>query len=334
MKIALDAMGGDFAPEAAVHGALDALNIDNALELYLVGNEDLIKNFLPSPQPNHIHLIPTTQVVTMHDRGSRVLKEKPDSSLVKGVELLKDGIVDAFVSAGHTGAVLSSAILTLGRIEGAKRPALGAYIPTDKGGKILCDVGANPDAKPNHLMQFAIMASLYLDHVEKIKNPKIGLINIGTEPGKGSELYRQAYDLLKQEFPSFIGNVESRNILTSEADVLICDGFVGNTLIKFAEGWISLFSDMVKNKIDEKLTYKMGAKILYPVLKSINSQYDYEEHGGSPLLGVNGVCIIAHGSSNAKAIKNSISLAKKCVDEKLITDIQIGLTDHLENNSH
>ncbi len=334
MKIALDAMGGDFAPEAAVHGALDALKVDNSLELYLVGNDDLLKNFLPTPHPNHIHLIPSTQVVTMHDKGSRVLKDKPDSSLVKGVELLKDGIVDAFVSAGHTGAVLSSAILTLGRIEGAKRPALGAYIPTDKGGKILCDVGANPDAKPHHLMQFAIMASLYLDHVEKIKNPKIGLINIGTEPGKGSELYRQAYDLLKKEFPSFIGNVESRNILTSEADVLICDGFVGNTLIKFAEGWISLFSEMVKNKIDEKLSYKMGAKILSPVLKSINSQYDYEEHGGSPLLGVNGVCIIAHGSSNSKAIKNSISLAKKCVDEKLITDIQIGLADHLENNSH
>lgn len=334
MKIALDSMGGDFAPEATVYGALDALKVDNSLELYLVGNDDLIKNFLPTPLPNHIHFIPTTQVVTMHDKGSRVLKEKPDSSLVKGVELLKDGIVDAFVSAGHTGAVLSSAILTLGRIEGAKRPALGAYIPTDKGGKILCDVGANPDAKPQHLMQFAIMASLYLDHVEKIKNPKIGLINIGTEPGKGSELYRHAYDLLKQEFPSFIGNVESRNILTSEADVLICDGFVGNTLIKFAEGWISLFSEMVKNKIDEKLTYKFGAKMLAPVLKSISGQYDYEEHGGSPLLGVNGVCIIAHGSSNAKAIKNSISLAKKCVDEKLITDIQIGLADHLENNSH
>ncbi len=332
MKIALDAMGGDFAPEATVHGALDALKVDNSLELYLVGNDDLIKNFLPTPHPNHIHLIPTTQVVTMHDKGSRVLKEKPDSSLVKGVELLKDGIVDAFVSAGHTGAVLSSAILTLGRIEGAKRPALGAYIPTDIGGKILCDVGANPDAKPHHLMQFAIMASLYLDHVEKIKNPKIGLVNIGTEPGKGSELYRQAYDLLKQEFPSFIGNVESRNILTSEADVLICDGFVGNTLIKFAEGWISFFSDMVKNKINEKLSYKLGAKMLSPVLKSFSSQYDYEEHGGSPLLGVNGVCIVAHGSSNAKAIKNSISLAKKCVDEKLITDIQIGIADHLENH--
>ncbi|HIA22889.1 MAG TPA: phosphate acyltransferase PlsX [Candidatus Marinimicrobia bacterium] len=330
MKIALDAMGGDFSPEASVHGTLEALHADSTLEMYLVGNEDLIKEFLPVVQPEQVHLMPTTQVVSMQDRGSRVIKEKPDSSLVRGIELLRDGVVDAFVSAGHTGAVLSSAALLLGRIEGARRPALGAYIPTDNGGKILCDVGANPDAKPRHLMQFAIMASLYLDHVENIKNPTIGLVNIGIEPGKGSELYRDAYDLLKQEFPSFIGNVESRNILTSEADVLICDGFVGNIIIKFAEGWISLFSDMVKNKIDEKFSYKLGAKMLYPILQSISSQYDYEEHGGSPLLGVNGVCIIAHGSSNAKAIKNSISLAKKCVTEQLIEDIQVGLAEHLE----
>lgn len=333
MKIALDAMGGDFAPEATVHGSLDALQADNALEMYLLGNEELVKEFLPEILPEHIHIIPTSQVVSMQDKGSRVLKEKPDSSLVRGIELLKDGVVDAFVSAGHTGAVLSSALLSLGRIKGAKRPALGAYIPTEKGGKILCDVGANPDAKPRHLMQFAIMASLYLDHVENIKNPKIGLVNIGTEPGKGSELYRDAYELLKQEFPSFIGNVESRNILMSEADVLICDGFVGNTIIKFAEGWISLFSDMVKNKIEKKFSYKLGAKMLTPVLEAINSQYDYEEHGGSPLLGVNGVCIISHGSSNAKAIKNSIFVAKKCVDRRLIADIQIGLAEHLENNN-
>ena len=332
MKIALDAMGGDYAPEATVHGSLEALQTDSTLEMYLIGNEDLVKEFLPANLPEHMHLIPSSQVVSMQYKGSRVLKKKPDSSLVKGIELLKDGVVDAFVSAGHTGAVLSSALLLLGRIEGAKRPALGAYIPTDTGGKIICDVGANPDVKPRHLMQFAVMASLYLDHVENIKNPKIGLINIGSEPGKGSELYRDAYELLKQEFPTFIGNVESRNILTSAADVLICDGFVGNTIIKFAEGWISLLSEMVKKKIEEKFTYKLGAKMLTPVLEAINTQYDYEEHGGSPLLGVNGVCIVSHGNSNAKAIKNSISVARKCVAERLIADIQIGLSEHLENN--
>jgi glycerol-3-phosphate acyltransferase PlsX len=334
MKIALDAMGGDFAPEVAVLGAIEALQVDNSLELYLLGNKNLINEFLPSDHPEHIHLIPTTQVVSMQDKGSRVLKDKPDSSLVRGIKLLKDGVVDAFVSAGHTGAVLTSATLTLGRIEGTKRPALGAYIPIESGGKMICDVGANPDANPRQLLQFAVMASLYLDHVEKIKNPKIGLINIGAEPGKGSELYREAYTLLKKEFPSFIGNVESRDLLTSEANVLICDGFVGNTIIKFVEGWVTLISDLVQLKIKEKISYKIGAKMLYPILQSISKQYDYEEHGGSPLLGVNGVCIVAHGSSNAKAIKNSIFLAKKCVNGRLITDIRIGLAEHMDNNSN
>ncbi|MCH7612099.1 MAG: phosphate acyltransferase PlsX [Candidatus Marinimicrobia bacterium] len=333
MKIALDAMGGDFAPEAAVRGAMEALHAANSIEVYLTGNEQLINEFLPSPKPDHLHVIPTTQVVSMHDKGSRVIKEKPDSSLVKGIELLKNGVVDAFVSAGHTGAILSTATLSLGRIEGAKRPALCAYIPTDLGGKILCDVGANPDAKPHHLLQFAVMASLYLDHVEGIKYPKIGLINIGVEPSKGSELYRETYKLFKNEFPNFVGNIEGRNIMTSEANVLICDGFVGNTIIKFAEGWITLFSDLVKKKIKEKVTYQIGAKLLYPVLKSISSQFDYEEHGGSPLLGIKGVCIVAHGSSSAKAIKNSILLAKKCVNHRLVSDIQIGISEHLGNNN-
>ncbi|MFQ6677222.1 MAG: phosphate acyltransferase PlsX [Fidelibacterota bacterium] len=332
MKIALDAMGGDLAPEAAVHGAIEAHNADKSIEVFLTGNEQLISEFLPIPNPKHIHIIPTTQVVSMNDRGSRVLKEKPDSSLVRGIELLKNGVADAFVSAGHTGAVLSTAILSLGRIEGARRPALGAYIPTDLGGKILCDVGANPDAKPHHLLQFAVMASLYLDHVEGVKNPKIGLINIGTEPGKGSDLYRETYDLFKKGLPNFIGNIEGRNVLTSEADVLICDGFVGNTIIKFAEGWITLFSDLVKKKIKEKLTYQIGVKLLNPVLESISRQFDYEEHGGSPLLGVKGVCIVAHGSSNTKAIKNSILLANKCVNRHLVSDIQIGINEHLGNN--
>lgn len=329
MKIALDAMGGDFAPEAAVHGALKALNATNSIEMYLTGNEQQINELLPSPKPEHLHIIPTTQVVSMYDKGSRVFKEKPDSSLVKGIELLKNDVVDAFVSAGHTGAILSTATLFLGRIEGARRPALGAYIQTDLGAKILCDVGANPDAKPHHLLQFAVMASLYLDHVEGIKNPKIGLINIGVEPGKGSELYRETYELFKNKLPTFIGNIEGRNIITSEADVLICDGFVGNTIIKFAEGWITLFSDLIKKKIKEKVTYQIGAKLLYPVLISISNQFDYEEHGGSPLLGVKGVCIVAHGSSSAKAIKNSILLAKKCVNQQLVSDIQIGISEHL-----
>ncbi len=333
MKIALDAMGGDLAPDATVHGAIEAVQSEESLEVFLVGNESLIKEILPSSITKHLHIHPTTQVVTMQDNGSKVFKEKPDSSLVKGIGLLKNGVVDGFVSAGHTGAVLSTATLNLGRVKGARRPALGAYIPTEKGGKILCDVGANPDANSHHLMQFAVMASIYLDHVEGIKNPKIGLINIGAEPGKGSVLYRETFELFENKFAAFVGNVEGRNILTTDADVIICDGFVGNTIIKFAEGWINLLSEQIKFKINQKFSYKVAAKILVPVLDEISSQYDYEEHGGSPLLGVNGVCIIAHGSSNAKAIKNSILAAKKCISKQLVADIQYGLAKHKEGSN-
>ena len=213
-----------------------------------------------------IQILHTDEVVTMEDKGSKVLKSKPNSSLVRGIQLVKEGKADGFISAGHTGAIMSATLLTLGRIPGVRRPALAAYFPTEGRGKVLCDVGANPDAKPEHLAQFAIMASHYYDHVEGFADPKIGLINIGSEPGKGSNLYVETYKLLA-EIPNFVGNIESRHLLTSEADVLICDGFVGNTLLKFAESWISFFTDEIKGKIDEKLSYKIGAGLLKPIFE-------------------------------------------------------------------
>ncbi len=330
MKIALDAMGGDLAPLATVQGALDALNkTKDELHIILVGNEDQIKSTLRNTIPDNISIFPTTEVVTMLDQGSKVIKSKPDSSLVQGIKLVKDQKADAFISAGHTGAVMATSLFLLGRIPHVKRPALGAYIPTQKGGKILCDVGANPDAKREHLLQFAIMASVYLDHVEGIKETKIGLINIGEESTKGSELYLATHQLLQNELPNFIGNVESRHFFDCEANVLVCDGFVGNTLIKFAEGWISTFSDMVKDNIKNKLKYKIGALMVKPVLEDIRNQYDYEEHGGSPLLGVNGISIVSHGSSSPRAIMNSILLAQKSVKNNLIQDISKGIDEHL-----
>jgi glycerol-3-phosphate acyltransferase PlsX len=265
----------------------------------------------------------------MADRGSKVLKTKPDSSLVKGIELVKNGDGDAFISAGHTGAIMATSIFLLGRITHVRRPALGAYIPSQQGGKILCDVGANPNVKPHHLLQFAIMAALYLEHVEGIQNPKIGLVNIGVEPNKGTDLYIEAHQLLSKELPHFIGNVEGRNLLNSEANVIICDGFVGNTLLKFAEGWISTFGSLIKEKIGNKLTYRLGAALLKPALDDIRNQYDYEEQGGTPLLGVNGISIVGHGSSGPKAFKNSIFLAQKCINENLISDISQGISEHL-----
>ncbi|MEA1881491.1 MAG: phosphate acyltransferase PlsX [Candidatus Marinimicrobia bacterium] len=330
MKIALDAMGGDLAPRATVQGALDALNkTKDDIHLILVGDKDQIKSELGNASLEQITIFPATEVVTMLDNGSKVFKSKPNSSLVQGIKLVKENKADAFISAGHTGAVMASSLFILGRIPHVKRPALGAYFKTIKGGKILCDVGANPDAKPGHLLQFAIMASVYLDHVEGLKETKIGLINIGEESTKGSKMYLEAHQLLTKELPNFIGNVESKNFFDCEANVLVCDGFVGNTLIKFAEGWISTFSDMVKEKIRGKLSYKVGAALVKPALEEVRTQYNYEEHGGSPLLGVNGIAIISHGSSTPKAIMNSIFVAQKSIKQNLIRDISIGIDDHL-----
>ena len=328
MRFALDAMGGDFAPNAVVQGALDAINKSSKpLNLILVGDETAIRSELAGRENDAIEIVHTDEVVTMDDKGSKVLKSKPNSSLVRGIRMVKDGRADGFISAGHTGAIMSTTLLSLGRIPGVRRPALAAYFPTEKRGKILCDVGVNPDAKPEHLVQFALMASHYYDHVEGFAAPKIGLINIGTEPSKGSELYVETYKLLS-EMPNFVGNIEGRHLLTSEADVLICDGFVGNTLLKFAESWITFFADEIKDKINEKLSYKIGAGLMKPIFDDLKAKYDYEEHGGTPLLGVNGISIVCHGSSGPKSIMNSIFLGQKCIENNLIEDTQKSLAIH------
>ena len=321
-------MGGDFAPNAVVQGALDAINKSSKpLNLILVGDETAIRSELAGRENDAIEIVHTDEVVTMEDKGSKVLKSKPNSSLVRGIRMVKEGRADGFISAGHTGAIMSTTLLSLGRIPGVRRPALAAYFPTEKRGKILCDVGVNPDAKPEHLVQFALMASHYYDHVEGFAGPKIGLINIGGEPSKGSELYVEAYKLLS-EMPNFVGNIEGRHLLTSEADVLICDGFVGNTLLKFAESWITFFADEIKDKINEKLSYKIGAGLMKPIFDDLKAKYDYEEHGGTPLLGVNGISIVCHGSSGPKSIMNSIFLGQKCIENNLIEDTQKSLAIH------
>lgn len=328
MRFALDAMGGDFAPKAIVQGALDALEkASKPLSIILVGDEVAIQKELEGRNTESIEIFHTDEVVNMDDKGSKVLKTKPNSSLVQGIRMVKDGSADGFISAGHTGAVMSTTLLSLGRIPGVRRPALAAYFPTEGRGKVLCDVGANPDAKPEHLVQFALMASHYYDHVEGFAEPKIGLINIGVEPSKGSELYVETYKRLS-EMPNFVGNIEGRHLLTSEADVLICDGFVGNTLLKFAESWISYFTNEIKGKIQEKLSYKIGAGLMKPIFMDIKNRFDYEEHGGVPLLGVNGISIVCHGSSGPRSIMNSIFMGQKCIENNLIEDTKKSLAIH------
>jgi len=331
MKFVLDATGGDNAPEAAVEGALNALDVtDNSLNLILIGDEPSISKKFGGEIPNRISTIHTAQQVDMHDSGASVIKKKPDSAIVQGIRLIKDGHADGFISAGHTGAVMTAATLLLGRISNVKRPALAAYIETDVGGKVICDVGANPDAGPEHFLQFGIMASHYLKYVERQNNPKIALINIGEESSKGSDLYKKAHKLLNQELPNFVGNVEGRHLLDCDANVLICDGFVGNTVLKFGEGWLTVFQKSLMKLINNRFRYKIGLLFLKPVLKNIKNQYDYEEHGGTPLLGVNGIVIVCHGSSGPKSFYNSILLGQKSIENKLIEFTKSELDKHLE----
>jgi len=318
MIIAVDAMGGDFAPGIVVQGAIQAIE-SSSVHVILVGDEIAIQTHLGSFESNQISIHHAPELVSMDEPGSRIVKSKPNSSIVQGLQLVKDGNADAFVSAGNTGAVLATSLLLLGRIPGVRRPALAAFIPSDSGGKIICDVGANPDAKANHLLQFAQMASHYYSHAEGKTNPKVGLVNIGEEPNKGSELYIDTYELLSDQLPQFIGNVEGRDIMTTQADVLVCDGFVGNTLIKFAENWIVHLGKELKQGLTKNWLSKVGGMLVKPVLKELYKKFDYKEHGGVPLLGVNGVSIITHGSSGPKSIMNSIFAAEKCVQSDLIT---------------
>ena len=330
MKIAVDAMGGDYAPQATVQGSIDALNNSNKkLEIILLGDENQINDILQSQFSNNINVIHCSDEVTMEDNGAKVIKSKPDSSIVQGIQLVKDHKADAFISAGNTGAQLAVSHLILGRIPHVKRPGLAVFFQALNEKKVLCDVGANPEVKSEHLLQFAIMSSVYLDHVEGVKKPKVGLINIGTEPSKGTELYRQAYELLSNELPNFVGNIESRNFFDSSAHILVCDGFIGNTIMKFAEGCFNTFSEMIRKNIMTKTRYKIGAGMIKPALDALRPYYDFEEHGGCPFLGVNGVSISCHGASTSKAIMNSIFLAKKSIENNLIRDISIGIDEHL-----
>jgi len=331
MKFILDAMGGDNAPKAAVDGAIQAISATNDVNIILIGDEKAISAEFDGKIPDRISIHHVTQKIDMHDSGAKVIKAKPDSAIVKGIKLVKEGVADGFISAGHTGAMMTAATLLLGRIPNVKRPALTAYVPTETGGKVICDVGANPDAKPEHLLQFAIMASHYLKYVEKQDNPKIGLINIGEESTKGSDLYKTSHKLLSKELPSFYGNVEGRHLLDSEANVLICDGFVGNTILKFGEGWLNIFYGSIKKGIAKSLRYKIGGLLIKPIFNDIKKRYDYEEHGGTPLLGVNGIAIVCHGASGPKSFLNSVLLAKKSIDNKLIESTKSELAEHLES---
>lgn len=323
MKIAVDAMGGDYAPEEIVKGAIKGALAYPELEVILVGQPAKIEEFLPSSGcPKNLSIKEATEVVAMDDHPAQAVRKKKDSSIVVATRMVKEGQADALISAGSTGAQMAAALLGLGRIKGIDRPAIATVLPTLEGGKLVLDVGANPDAKPEHLVQYAMMGSIYADRILGIKNPKVGLLNIGTEETKGNELTLATYPLLKEAPLNFIGNIEGRDVPFGRADVVVCEGFVGNVFLKATEGLAGALFQIIKEKITATPVRKLGALAIKPGLKEIGKMMDYAEYGGAPLLGVNGISIICHGSSNEKAIFNAIRVAKECVESRFIEGIK------------
>lgn len=328
IRIAVDAMGGDHAPRNVIAGAIDALReTDNRFEVLFVGPETTVNDELRSVQRNGFsyQVINASQVVDMHDAATAGVKQKRNSSISVGITLHKDGNADAFVSAGHSGAVMSTSTLVLGRIEGIGRPTIGAFFPSEHGVCLLLDAGANVDCKPQHLYEFAVMGSIYTSEMFQVKNPTVGLLNIGEEESKGNDVVKEAHKLLQQSKLNFIGNVEGRDILQGKAQVVVCDGFVGNVILKFGESVPGFFKSRMKQVMKESVWMKVVGALARGTLRAALKSMDYEEYGGVPILGVNGVSIIGHGKSTPKAIKNMVLKAEEMVQKKINQKIQAAI---------
>lgn len=319
MKIAVDAMGGDFAPREAVMGALEASK--GGIDVILVGDREIILKELGKENSPRLEIVHTTEVISMGEQPAVAVRRKKDSSIVRSVKLLKEGRANAFVSAGSTGAVMAAALLGLGRIKGNDRPAIASVLPSQKGGTVLLDVGANVDCKPKNLLQFGIMGYLYSEKILGIKNPRVGLLSVGEEDSKGNELTLEAFPLLQRAGINFIGNVEGRDLFSGSVNVVVCDGFVGNVVLKAGEGLAMALMRMMKEELTRNWLSKMGTALTLPAMKEIRRRVDYAEYGGAPLLGVNGVVIVCHGSSTALAIKNAIRAAAGAVSCGLVDAI-------------
>ncbi len=321
IKIVVDAMGGDLAPLNDVSGAIIAAESrPGSLEIILVGKRDLINDELSRHKVTlkNISVVNATEVVTMEDSAIDSIKSKPDSSLSVGLNLMKEKKADAFISAGNTGAVMAASILKSGRIQGVGRPTIGSIFPTDSGKTMVFDVGASVDCKAIHLLEFAIMGNIYMKNIYNIKEPKIGLLSIGEEKSKGDALTLETYELLQKTNLNFIGNVEGRDVLRGKADVIVCDGFVGNVILKFAESVLDVIKGKFKAYASQGFFKKIWTGMMYGTLKNVVlKDFDYQEYGGVPLLGINGVTIIGHGKSSPIAIKNMILKAEEMVRLKV-----------------
>jgi len=320
MKIALDAMGGDFGPRNLVYGAVMALQAyPQITRLYLVGDTKQIEAELKKHGCNdgRIEIVHSTQVVDMSDTAWAAVRRKKDSSISRAVDLVKHGQAEAVVSAGHTGAAVAASTIKLRTLEGIDRPGIAAVLPTETNVFVLIDAGANIDATPEHLLHYAIMGSVYSKHVLHYKNPTVGLISLGEEDVKGTELTREVFAMLKKSNLNFVGNIEGRHLFEDPVEVVVCDGFVGNVILKTCESIAVAIFKWLKHELMRTTKRKIGAFLAKNAFLEIKDKTNYEEYGGSPLLGVNGICIIAHGASTPLAIKNALRVAGESIEQQI-----------------
>ena len=323
MKIIIDAMGGDNAPQAPIEAAIKATQ-DFDISIILVGKEAVIENELSKYTYNkeRISIVNADEVITNYEEPAKAVRAKKNASVVVAAKMLKDNEGDAMLSMGNTGALLAAGLLIVGRIKGILRPAIATLLPSAKGPKMLTDAGANTNCKSANLVQFALMGSIYMQGVMNIESPTVGLLSNGEEEGKGDDLTKQTYPLLKESNINFIGNVEGRDIMEGNADVTVCDGFVGNVVLKTVEGMGSVVGTMVKDMFSKNAISKIGALFVMKGIKAFKKKMDYREYGGAPLLGVKKPVIKGHGSSDAKAVYYAISQAKKFVESGITEKIE------------
>jgi phosphate acyltransferase len=325
MRVALDAMGGDHAPREIVAGAADAAR-ELDVEVILAGPADRLKEELrhvPAPaRPEALRIVDAPEVIGMAEAPAMALRRKRRSSIAVALDLVRRGEADAMVSAGNTGAVMAAALLTLRPIEGIDRPAIAAVLPTQRGRAIMLDAGANVDCRPKHLLQFGVMGSVYAARVLGIESPRVGLLSNGEEDTKGNELVIRAAELLRRSGLRFIGNVEGRGVFAGAADVVVCDGFVGNVVLKFGEGLALGIFSLLREELSRGLLVRLGVALARPRLKALALRLDHTEYGGAPLLGVDGICIVSHGSSKARAVRNAIGLAAESVRARMVEAIR------------
>jgi glycerol-3-phosphate acyltransferase PlsX len=319
ITIALDGMGCDNAPVNDAAGAVKTVNETDKINVVLVGQKDKIETELKKHtfDQKRITVYHADEIIEMHESPADAVKKKKDSSIMVGLKLVKEGKADAFISAGNTGAVMAASLLTLGRIAKVTRPTIGESFPTDEGVSIVFDVGANMDCKPINLLEFAVMGVVYANHIFGVENPRVALLNVGEEKSKGNSLTYDAYRLLESSGLNFIGNVEGRDVLRGKAEVIVCDGYTGNVILKFAESVPAVLRGKFIKYANKSLFNKLWVGMMYKTLKKILKDFDYQEYGGVPLLGVNGITIIGHGSSSPLAIKNMCLKAELMIKEKI-----------------